>query len=126
MSRIPGKNTAPELSLRKALHGLGLRFRLHGKHLAGKPDLIFPKYRTVVFVHGCFWHRHDGCRVANMPKSNIPFWVEKFEKNVARDKKVADELTRNGWQVLVVWECELGTPTKVLQTAQLVAGQIRA
>jgi len=96
MSRIRGKDTQPELTLRKVLHRLGLRYRLHGAGLPGKPDLVFPRYRTVVFVHGCFWHRHDGCNIATTPKSNTPFWLEKFEKNVARDARVATQLEALG------------------------------
>jgi len=96
MSRIRGKDTKPELALRKVLHGLGLRYRLHGAGLAGKPDLVFPRYKAVVFVHGCFWHRHTGCNIATTPKSNTPFWTEKFDKNVPRDARVAAELEKRG------------------------------
>ena len=86
MSRIKGRNTTPELAIRRIAHGLGFRFRLHRKDLPGSPDLVFPRYRTVVFVHGCFWHRHNGCRYAYYPKSRIQFWTKKFEENVARDE----------------------------------------
>ena len=85
MSRIRSKDTQPELALRKALHMQGFRYRLHGAGLPGKPDLVFPRYKTVVFVHGCFWHRHEGCRIATTPKSNTQFWTDKFERNAARD-----------------------------------------
>lgn len=107
MSRIRSKETQPELVLRKVLHGLGLRYPLHGRGLPGKPDLVFPRYRVVVFIHGCFWHRHVGCKIATTPKINTSFWVEKFEKNVARDVRVAAELESLGWRVFVVWECEV-------------------
>src|SRR5262245_46292388 len=86
MSRVKGKNTTPEMRVRKAAHGLGLRFRLHRKDLPGKPDIVFPKYRVAVFVHGCFWHRHKSCPKASMPKSNTSFWKHKFDQNVKRDK----------------------------------------
>jgi len=125
MSRIRGKDTRPELALRKVLHGLGFRYRLHGKNLPGKPDLVFPRYKTVVFVHGCFWHRHPGCSIATTPKSNTPFWVEKFEKNVARDANVTAQLEKQGWNVLVAWECELSSPTKAIQTGERIATQIK-
>lgn len=124
MSRIRGKDSQPELALRRVLHRLGLRYRLHAKGLPGKPDLVFPRYKTVVFVHGCFWHRHDGCKIATIPKSNTPFWIEKFGKNVARDTRVGAELTALGWHVLVVWECEL-TPSKVELTGAGLAERIR-
>lgn len=107
MSGIQGKNTKPELLVRKYLHGRGLRFRLHAKELPGKPDLVFPKYRTVVFVHGCFWHRHPKCKFAYIPKSNTAFWLEKLQGNRKRDAKKVLELRKLGWRSLVVWECSL-------------------
>jgi DNA mismatch endonuclease, patch repair protein len=106
MGRIRDKDTGPEKRVRSALHGLGYRFRLHGRHLAGRPDIILPKYKTVIFVHGCFWHRHPGCRFAYMPKSRVDFWTEKFEKTVVRDQEVQTSLQRVGWRVIIVWECE--------------------
>ncbi|UGB37235.1 very short patch repair endonuclease [Frateuria soli] len=106
MSGIRGKNTRPELAVRSFLHRAGLRFRLHAK-LPGKPDLVFPKYRTVVFVHGCFWHRHEDCPYATTPASNPVFWQEKFNSNVRRDKKVRQQLEALGWRVLVIWGCQL-------------------
>ena len=112
MSLIPSKDTQPELALRKILHGLGLRYRLHSANLPGKPDLVFPRYKSVVFVHGCFWHRHVGCKIATIPKSNTSFWATKFEKNVARDACVAAMLEDLGWRVFVVWECELNSTVK--------------
>lgn len=106
MSRIRGKNTKPELIVRSYLHRMGLRYRIHG-HLPGKPDLVFPKYHTVVFVHGCFWHRHKGCRHATTPASNITFWQAKFKDNVRHDEHVRKELSKLGWRVLIIWSCEL-------------------
>ena len=106
MSRIRGRNTKPELVVRRIAHGLGFRFRLHRKDLPGSPDLVFPRYRTVVFVHGCFWHRHYGCRYAYRPKSRVQFWTTKFEENMARDARNEATLHDLGWRVLVFWECE--------------------
>lgn len=125
MSRIRGKDTRPELTLRKVLHALGLRYRLHGAGLPGKPDLVFPRYRSVVFVHGCFWHRHVGCSIATTPKSNTTFWEQKFEKNTDRDRRVTLELEKAGWKVLVAWECELSSMTKARATGELLARKIR-
>jgi DNA mismatch endonuclease (patch repair protein) len=106
MSGIRGKDTKPELVVRSFLHRAGLRFRLHTK-MPGKPDLVFPKYRTAVFVHGCFWHRHKGCRFATTPASNAAFWQEKFDANVQRDAFVKKALRKLGWQVRVIWACQL-------------------
>ena len=107
MSRIRSTNTKPELVVRSLLHRAGLRFRLHGKDLPGKPDLILPKYKTVIFVHGCFWHRHEGCKDASTPRTRTEFWQKKFTGNVERDKKVRLLLEETGWNVLVIWECEI-------------------
>lgn len=107
MSGIRGKDTKPELLVRSQLHRKGLRYRLHAK-LPGKPDLVFPKYRTVVFVHGCFWHRHESCHYTTTPKSNADFWQRKFVANVKRDALVQEKLTALGWRVLVVWGCQTG------------------
>src|SRR5690242_19018158 len=104
MARITSRNTAPDLVLRKELHARGLRYGLHNSELPGKPDLVFRRFKTVVFVHGCFWHRHQGCNIATMPKSNVAFWQEKFERNSRRDVRVRLELRRRGWKVLVAWE----------------------
>jgi DNA mismatch endonuclease, patch repair protein len=106
MSGIRGKNTKPELVVRSFLHRAGLRFRLHAK-LPGKPDIVFPKYQTVVFVHGCFWHRHKGCRYTTTPASNTQFWLEKFNTNVQRDVRVKKKLRRLGWRVKTIWACQL-------------------
>ena len=107
MSRIRSKNTKPELRVRSLLHGLGYRFRLHSPKLPGKPDIVLPKYRTVVFVHGCFWHRHRGCKYAYKPKSRQEFWERKFSDNVNRHSEVVRELLERGWKILVVWECQV-------------------
>lgn len=107
MSGIKGKNTKPEMQVRSLLHRMGYRFRLHSKNLPGKPDIVLPKYRTVIFVHGCFWHRHEGCRFAYTPKSKLEFWNSKFNANVARDENARNKLREVGWEVLVVWECSV-------------------
>lgn len=107
MSGIRGKNTRPELLLRKALHRAGFRFRLHDTKLPGKPDLVLPKFRAVIFVHGCFWHRHEGCYWCSVPTSNADFWSEKFRKNVERDRRQVELLRQAGWRVGTVWECAL-------------------
>ena len=107
MSRIQSGNTKPEKTVRSILHGLGYRFRLHRKDLPGKPDIVLRKYNSVIFVHGCFWHRHKECKNASVPKTKKNFWEEKFKANIERDIKVKNELKSNGWRVLVVWECEL-------------------
>ena len=107
MGRIRGKNTEPELIVRSLLHRLGFRFRLHRRDLIGIPDVVLPKYKAVIFVHGCFWHRHSKCRLAYTPKSNQRFWHQKFKSNTARDLRVRTELKRLGWRIMVVWECEV-------------------
>lgn len=105
MSRIKGRNTRPEKIVRSILHALGYRFRLQRKDFPGKPDIVLPKYRAVIFVHGCFWHRHD-CKVGNrLPKSNIDYWLPKLARNQARDMKHREALEKSGWKVLVLWEC---------------------
>ena len=106
MGRIRGKNTGPELAVRRLAHRMGYRFRLHRRELPGRPDIVFASYRKVVLVHGCFWHRHPGCRFAYVPKSNAEFWHEKFDSNVERDARTLGQLTDLGWRSLVVWECE--------------------
>lgn len=126
MSRIRSSNTLPELALRKALHSLGFRFRLHRKDLPGKPDIVLPRYKALVFVHGCFWHRHAGCKVATTPKSNTQFWLEKFERNVARDSRSRKSLEALGWNVMVVWECELGSARKAADAAKRIASELRS
>ena len=107
MSRIKSSNTKPELTVRSILHRMGYRFRLHRKDLPGKPDIVLPKYKTVIFVHGCFWHRHKDCKYAYTPKSRIDFWERKFKANINRDLDVKKRLKELGWKVLVIWECEI-------------------
>ena len=107
MSAIKSKNTKPEIKVRKVLHSMGYRFRLHRKDLPGSPDIVLPKYKTVIFVHGCFWHRHENCKYASTPKTRKEFWENKFNKNIKRDKNNFKELKNLNWKVLVIWECEL-------------------
>lgn len=108
MSRIRGKNSRPELALRKQLFASGYRFRLHRRDLPGSPDIVLPRHRAVVFVHGCFWHRHDGCSKATTPSSNSAFWGAKFAANVERDAAAIARLEALGWRVALVWECAIG------------------
>lgn len=110
MSAICGKDTGPEMSVRRYLHACGLRYRLHLGRLPGRPDLVFPGHCTVVFVHGCFWHRHPGCQFATTPATRPAFWAGKFAQNVARDQSNAAALVAMGWQVLTIWECETRDP----------------
>jgi DNA mismatch endonuclease (patch repair protein) len=109
MASIKGSNTGPEIALRKALHALGLRYRLHDRKLPGRPDIVLPRWKAVVFVHGCFWHRHEGCRYATVPATRPQFWNEKFAANVSRDQRNLDGLAAAGWRTRVVWECDLKT-----------------
>ena len=118
MRAIKGKDTKPEVLVRSMLHRAGYRFRKNVKELPGTPDIVLPKYKTVIFVHGCFWHRHKGCKQATTPKSNVDFWSEKFERNVANDKKHARQLRRLGWHVITVWECQLKKPDRVIQRVE--------
>lgn len=106
MSRIRGRDTGPEMIVRRGLHRQGLRFRLQAR-LPGRPDLVFPRYHTVLFVHGCFWHRHEGCSLATTPASNTDFWSKKFVDNVERDARARDQLEKMGLRVVIVWSCEL-------------------
>lgn len=107
MAGIRGRDTKPELLLRRALHALGLRYRLHHRGLPGRPDLVFPRRRAVVFVHGCFWHRHENCRYATTPVTRPDFWMQKFRSNVERDRRNQHALLAAGWRVAIVWECLL-------------------
>ena len=126
MARIRSFNTSPEIALRRELHRLGLRFTLCNKKLPGKPDLVFPRHRAIVFVHGCFWHRHPGCNIATKPKSNTSFWQEKFDRNVSRDARVMGQLEQLGWRVFVAWECEVQSGVRVREAAGKLAGLIRS
>lgn len=107
MAAVPRSDSKPEVVLRKALHARGLRYRIADRRLAGRPDLVFSRHRAVVFVHGCFWHRHDGCRKATTPKSNTAFWQNKFAANVTRDRRAIETLREGGWRTGVVWECAI-------------------
>lgn len=109
MAGIKGKNTAPELLVRRYLHAAGLRFRIHVRTLPGTPDLVFPSHRVVVFVHGCFWHRHAGCRFSTTPRTRTEFWQDKFNANAARDRESEEKLRTAGWAVITAWECEVGS-----------------
>jgi len=107
MSRIKGKNTKPEILLRKLLFKHGFRFRIHVKNLPGKPDIVLPKYKTVIFVHGCFWHGHEGCKYFVMPKTRTEFWSKKIHANIQRDQMAESLLKEKGWRIVKVWECDL-------------------
>jgi DNA mismatch endonuclease (patch repair protein) len=113
MSRVHGKNTSPERAVRSIIHRLGYRFRLHRKDLPGTPDIVLARHQCVVFVHGCFWHRHKGCKRASMPQSNVDYWEKKFSRNVERDQKHRKDLRKLGWRTIVVWECELRDKNKL-------------
>lgn len=113
MARIGPRNTSPEIAVRRAAHRMGLRFRLHRKDLPGSPDLVFPRHQLAVFVHGCFWHRHSGCKNATMPKTRPEFWQRKFDGNVARDARNGVELECLGWRTQIIWECEAENPSRL-------------
>lgn len=119
MRAIRSKDTGPELRVRRLAHRLGYRYRLHRADLPGKPDLVFPGRRKVIFVHGCFWHCHPGCRYARKPKTRLDYWLPKLERNVQRDKDCLEKVTVAGWQTLVIWECETGNEEHL--TERLIA-----
>jgi DNA mismatch endonuclease (patch repair protein) len=121
MSHVKGSNTKPELAVRKLLHKQGFRFRLHRKDLAGRPDIVLPKYRTVIFVHGCFWHGHEGCPKAVRPTANAEFWNKKLDGNKARDRLVRADLEKLGWSVIIVWQCEMNSEDLGDRLAQLIS-----
>ena len=106
MSAIKSKNTKPEIAVRKVLHSMGYRFRLHKKDLPGSPDIVLPKYKTAIFVHGCFWHRHENCKYATTPKTREEFWNNKFRSNVERDLEIHEKIKNLNWRSVVIWECE--------------------
>ena len=118
MRSVGSQNTRPEVATRRLLHGLGYRFRIHRRDLPGTPDIVFPSRKKVIFVHGCFWHQHDGCSKARMPKSRTHFWEEKFRRNRARDVRNVSDLREVGWMAAIVWECEIKRPTRL---AEIVA-----
>ena len=106
MSAIKSKNTKPEIKVRKVLHSMGYRFRLHSKDLPSSPDIVLPKYKTVIFVHGCFWHRHENCKYASTPKTRKEFWNKKFTENKKRDSEIQEKIKILDWRSVVIWECE--------------------
>lgn len=115
MSRIKGKNTKPEMVVRKFLHAHGYRYTLHNKKLPGKPDIVLPKYKTIIFINGCFWHGHENCRYFVVPKTRTDWWLNKINTNKAKDAKAIKSLKKDGWKVITVWECKL-KPVKVEKT----------
>lgn len=121
MSGIHGEDTDPELRVRSHFHRAGLRFRLHVKGLPGRPDVVLPRWKTIVFVHGCYWHHHRGCRFAYTPKTNRSFWRAKFAENVERDRREARQLRKKGWRVLTVWECQT-SPARLDRMVQRITG----
>lgn len=116
MSRIKGKDTKPEMLIRRGLHARGLRYRLHDRLLPGRPDLVFPMYNTAVFIHGCFWHAH-GCAMSKLPSTRQDFWKTKLSANSARDRTVVEALQASGWRVLIIWECALRGPQRWTEEA---------
>lgn len=121
MAAVHGKNTSPELRVRRMLHSMGFRFRLNKKNLPGKPDIVLPKYQLCIFVHGCFWHQHSGCKRATVPETRKEFWGKKFCKTKERDKKSLIELQKLGWRVQTIWECETKNPDKL---AMIIANSL--
>ena len=125
MSGIRGGNTKPEVTLRKALHHLGFRYRLHGRKLPGRPDIVLPKYRAVILVHGCFWHRHAHCHYCTTPGTNAEFWAAKFTENTTRDARNLEDLRKAGWRTAIVWECAMRhNPADVV--AGIIGGWLRS
>ena len=123
MSRVGSRDTKPELVVRRIAHGLGFRFRLHRKDLPGRPDIVFPRYRSVIFVHGCFWHRHPYCKYASSPKTRVEYWENKFRGNVVRDARNETLLRNLGWRVMVIWECEIKDGKAVAERISSYLGQ---
>jgi len=121
MASIGSKDSIPEVKVRKRLHALGFRFRLHSNKLAGKPDIVLPKYRSIIFVHGCFWHKHN-CKRGTTPKSNLEYWDKKLDRNVERFKEASMELRKQNWKILVIWECEV----KDLENIDKLANQMKS
>lgn len=125
MALVRGRDTKPEMRVRKALHAAGLRYRLHDRRLPGAPDLVFPSRRLALFVHGCFWHQHPGCAAARMPKSRLDFWKPKLTGNAERDARHHMALEDLGWTVMVIWECETSSPAALAALAADIAGRVR-
>ena len=124
MARIRGRDTKPEVVVRRLLHQAGFRYRLHRRDLPGRPDIVLPKYRAVVLVNGCFWHRHPGCKVASNPKSNAPFWKKKFATNVKRDRRNHALLRKLGWRVFVIWECSVCSGERASSSVRRLANKL--
>ena len=120
MSHIRGKDTKPEILVRRFLFANGFRFRLHRKDLPGKPDIVLPKYKTAIFINGCFWHGHNGCKYATIPETNRDFWLAKISGNVERDKITYQRLKESGWKVIEIWQCQLKSKTKDLTLQNLL------
>ena len=118
MSRIHDRDTRPELLVRSAIHRMGFRFRLRGRDLPGKPDIVLPRFKKVIFVHGCFWHQHQGCASAKRPRTNKKFWNQKLDVNIARDKEASKECRKMGWKVLILWECEIERKQRLIRRLQ--------
>lgn len=125
MARVRSRDTKPEMRVRRAVHAAGLRYRLHDRRLPGTPDLVFPSRRIVLFVHGCFWHRHPNCDAARLPKTRRDFWLPKLAGNVTRDKRQRRELVKLGWKVLVAWECETKNPHRLAALARKIRNLAR-
>jgi DNA mismatch endonuclease (patch repair protein) len=123
MSQIKGKNTKPEMLVRKFLHAQGFRYKLHDKALPGKPDLVLPKYKTVIFIHGCFWHGHEGCNYYVVPKTRTDWWLKKINGNIANDQKAMIALEKEGWKIITIWECDLKAD-KISETLTKLPGKI--
>lgn len=123
MSQIKGKDTKPEMLVRRFLHANGFRYRLHVKDMPGKPDIVLPKYKTVIFVHGCFWHGHEGCKYYVVPKTRTDWWLNKINTNIANDIKAANALKNDGWQIITLWECEL-KPVAVEKTVKKLLAKL--
>jgi DNA mismatch endonuclease (patch repair protein) len=126
MSRVSSKNTKPEIAVRRLLHSLGYRFRIHYKSLRGTPDIVFTKRKKIVFIHGCFWHGHDGCRYAKLPASRTAFWAEKMARNRERDQQVYEALERQGWKLMIVWQCELKRKDELIEKLVKFLGMPKA
>lgn len=120
MSKINAENTKPELLVRRYLHGKGLRYRLHVRSLPGKPDIVLPKYKTVIFIHGCFWHGHEGCKYFVAPKTKTEWWLKKIGDNKVRDNNVLDSFRGLGWNIITIWECELKPQVREFTLALLL------
>jgi DNA mismatch endonuclease (patch repair protein) len=118
MRAVRGRNTRPEIRIRQMLHGLGYRFRLHQSDLPGKPDIVLPRLRKAIYVHGCFWHQHKGCRRATVPQSNRAFWRKKLSRNAVRDSKQLSLIRKRGWRAMVVWECQLKREDRLKSTIE--------